>query len=110
MVPSAYIIAVPPSRLSIRRAKTPSYIQVITLDPDAIDEKELVEQIKDADILLLYRGGRIPEQALREATKLRLIQTMGQGTDNIPIRIASEKGILVCNSGGINQVAVAGRN
>ena len=32
---------------------------------------------------------------------------MGQGTDNIPIRIAAEQGILVCNSGGINQVAVA---
>ena len=87
-------------------AMAPSNLRVAVADPDA-GEEELAEPIQDADFLVTYRGGRVPEQVIRKAKRLKLIQDMGQGTDHIPERLASEIGIPVANSGGANAIAVA---
>jgi phosphoglycerate dehydrogenase-like enzyme len=65
------------------------------------------ELLQDADFLVLYCRWRVPDQVIRRARRLKLIQTMGQGTDHIPVQLASELGIPVANSGGANAVAVA---
>jgi len=87
-------------------AMAPSNLRVVVADPDA-GEEELAEHIQDADFLVTYRGGRVSEQVIRRARRLKLIQDMGQGTDHIPERLASELGIPVANSGGANAIAVA---
>lgn len=87
-------------------AAAPSNLQVVVADPDA-GEEELAEQVQDADFLVTYRGGRVPDQVVQRAKRLKLIQDMGQGTDHIPERLASELGITVANSGGANAIAVA---
>jgi len=87
-------------------AMAPSSLRVVVVDPDA-GEEQLAEHIQDADFLVTYRGGRVPDQVIRSAKRLKLIQDMGQGTDHIPERLASELGIPVANSGGANAIAVA---
>ena len=49
---------------------------------------------------------RFPDEIV-QGSKLKLIQTIGQGTDHIPVHLASKRGIFVANSGGVNAVAVA---
>jgi len=87
-------------------AMAPFNLRVVVADLDA-GEEELAEHIQDADFLVTYRGGRVPDQVIRRAKRLKLIQDMGQGTDHIPERLASELGIPVANSGGANAIAVA---
>ncbi len=90
-------------------AAAPPNWQVITPDLRSSDE-EFIEQVRDADFLVCTRSGhpkgRFPDQIVQGA-KLKLIQTLGQGTDHIPVRLALERGIPVANSGGANAVTVA---
>jgi phosphoglycerate dehydrogenase-like enzyme len=65
-----------------------------------------VDQLKDADFLIPLRIV-IPDRALREAEKLRLIQLFSQGYDRIQTDLTSELEIPVSNVGGINAIAVA---
>ncbi|MFC2041096.1 2-hydroxyacid dehydrogenase [Chloroflexota bacterium] len=91
-------------------AGAPPNCQVVILDPNSTDE-EFIEQVRDADFLVCSRTGhpkgRFPDQMIREATRLKLILSLGQGTDQVPMRIALERGIPVVNSGGANAIAVA---
>jgi phosphoglycerate dehydrogenase-like enzyme len=94
-------------------AECPSNLEVVMAlaDPNAsqkkIDEAFASEQLRNADFLVLFGRWRVPDEALRGARHLKLIQTLGQGTDHIPVRLASELGISVANSGGSNAVSVA---
>ena len=101
-----WIARVEPELRDIFIAEAPSDLQVVMADPNR-SEEEIAEQVRDADFLVLYRSGRVPDQVVRRARQLKLIQTLGQGTDHIPVRLASELGIPVANSGGANAVAVA---
>ncbi|MFC1966743.1 hypothetical protein ACFLWI_07395, partial [Chloroflexota bacterium] len=74
------------------------------------NEEEVIKQSQDADFLLISGAAhpkrRYPDQIVQGA-KLKLIQTIGQGTDHIPMRLAFERGIPVANSGGANAIWVA---
>ncbi len=91
-------------------AAAPPNCQVVTLDASSGDE-EYIKQVRDADFLVCatsgHPKGRFPDQMIREARRLKLIQALGQGTDAVPKRLALERGIPVANSGGANAVAVA---
>ena len=94
-------------------AECPSNLEVVMAlaDPDA-SEKEIAkafgsEELREADFLVLFGRWRVPDEAVRGARHLKLIQTLGQGTDHIPVRLASELGIPVANSGGSNAISVA---
>jgi phosphoglycerate dehydrogenase-like enzyme len=84
----------------------PTGWQVTLVNPNQ-GEQRIAEQIEDADFLVTYRCGRIPESVVQRAKRLKLIQVMGQGTDHIPVRLALEKGIHVANTGGANALSVA---
>ncbi|MFC1966242.1 2-hydroxyacid dehydrogenase [Chloroflexota bacterium] len=90
-------------------AGAPPNWQVVTPDLHSTDE-EFVEHARDADFLVCTKSGhpkgRFPDQIMQGA-KLKLVQTIGQGTDHIPMRLALERGIPVANSGGANAIAVA---
>ncbi len=86
--------------------EVPTGWQVTLVDPDQ-GEQQVAEQLEDADFIVTYRSGRISERVVRQAKHLKLIQTTGQGTDHIPVRLAIEKGIYVANTGGSNALAVA---
>lgn len=57
--------------------------------------------------VLLPSNARIDEQVLAAAPRLRLIQQPAVGTDSIDLAGCRARGIPVCNSPGMNHVAVA---
>ena len=86
-------------------SKAPEQFELKELGVEA-SEQEVVDQLKDADFLIPLRIV-IPDRALHEAGKLRLIQLFSQGYDRIQMDLTSELKIPVSNVGGINAIAVA---
>lgn len=101
-----FMARVEPELRDVFIAEAPADLCVVAVDP-RVGKEEIAAQVRDADFVVTYRSGYIPEEVVRGAGRLKLIQTMGQGTDHIPKRVASERGIYVANSGGVNAVAVA---
>jgi D-3-phosphoglycerate dehydrogenase len=67
-------------------------------------EEDLLPLIDDVDVLVSVRATR---KMIEKAKKLKLIQALGTGVDEIDIEAATERGIVVCNAVGLNAVAVA---
>jgi hypothetical protein len=69
-------------------------------------ETKVAKELEDAEYLLCS-GGRVPQQLIENAWKLKLIQSGGQDTGHLPVKYALEKGIFVANAGGANAIAVS---
>jgi D-3-phosphoglycerate dehydrogenase len=80
-------------------------IQCITVAED--DLGAFTTQIKDADALLLSTAFQVTGDVLATAEKLKVISRTGVGVDNVDVKIASEKGILVLNTPDANSISVA---
>ncbi len=70
-------------------------------DPPIPTPGEVVELIKDADIVYTLPANPVNGDAIRGAKKLRFIATMGTGYDNIDIAAARERNIPVTYAPGI---------
>ena len=70
------------------------------------DHNELVEAVKDVNALIV-RSDKINEKVLNAAKELEIIVRGGAGYDNIDLKLASEKDIVVMNTPGQNSNAVA---
>jgi D-3-phosphoglycerate dehydrogenase len=76
--------------------------------PDQVAKKEqLVEQLKDADALIVRSAVYVDAALLEHTDKLRVIGRAGVGVDNIQLEAATRKGIAVMNTPGANAIAVA---
>lgn len=76
-------------------------------DPTAGAER-LAEAITKADPeVLIVRSSKVTAAALAGAKRLRLIIRAGAGVDNIDTPAATARNIRVCNTPGMNAVAVA---
>lgn len=71
--------------------------QVETLK-SALDEKELIEKIKDVSILGIRSKTRVTENVLRSAKKLKSVGAFCIGTDQIDLNGATEYGISIFNA------------
>jgi phosphoglycerate dehydrogenase-like enzyme len=78
-----------------------------TLVNQADGEPKLLSEVNDADYLISLMGGRPSVKVLENAKHLKLLQTMGQGTEHLPVKRALELGIPVANAGGANAMSVA---
>lgn len=67
---------------------------------------EIAAEIVDADFLVLHKE-RLPADALRGATKLKLIQHLGQDYRGVPMDAARELGVPVAATPLINYITVA---
>lgn len=56
---------------------------------------------------VIVGGEKVPTSVMEAAGELRVISVHGVGTDNIDLKVATERGILVCNAPGANTNAVA---
>lgn len=63
--------------------------------------------LSDADGLILRTNIRITEEILAAAPKLKIIARTGVGVDNVDVAAATERGIMVCNTPGVNANSVA---
>jgi hypothetical protein len=69
---------------------------------------ELVDRIRDADIVLNIRAtSRFTAEVLGQCPRLRLISIWGTGTDNVDLAAARARGIRVTNTPGVAAIAVA---
>ena len=96
---------VSPATLAILQ-KEPGWNVVI---PDAATGKvkNLKEELKDADALIVRSAVQADAALLENAPKLRVIGRAGVGVDNIDTATATHRGIVVMNTPGANAVAVA---
>jgi phosphoglycerate dehydrogenase-like enzyme len=79
-------------------------------DTIAIDgkmpEAQQIEAVREADFIMLYRA-KLSENMLRAATKVRLVQLLAAGYDDMNLPLMRELGIACANNGGANSWAVA---
>jgi D-3-phosphoglycerate dehydrogenase len=68
---------------------------------------ELVDDLADADALLVRSATRVDSRLLAAAPHLRVVARAGAGVDNVDVAAASARGILVVNAPGANSISVA---
>lgn len=78
----------------------------ITLKDD-FSREELAEALKDADALIVRSGTKVTADLIKDSQRLRIIGRAGAGVDNIDVRAATEKGIIVVNSPEGNTISAA---
>ncbi len=78
--------------------------------PETSSEDELIRLVKNADVIVLAMGSRIPRKVLEAADNLKLVQTTGAGVDKMPpdsFDHLKENNIYLSNTSGANAIAVA---
>jgi len=70
-------------------------------------DSELASIIKDYDALMIRSGTQVTEEIINSSNKLRIIGRAGVGVDNVDVKAATQKGVLVVNSPGGNTIAAA---
>jgi D-3-phosphoglycerate dehydrogenase len=63
--------------------------------------------MKDAKAIILRTGIEITEELIKEADDLWTISRTGGGVDNVDLRAATEQGVIVTSSLGVNTTTVA---
>lgn len=84
----------------------PGDLEIVKMDVQASEEAQS-EVLKDADVLFFVFGGKMPDAVLRQATRLRFIQTMSAGYDYLNLDLIKELEIPLATSGDMNSPAVA---
>jgi phosphoglycerate dehydrogenase-like enzyme len=74
--------------------------------PAKISDEEKIPLAREADFIVLHPA-KLSGAVVREAKKLRLLQLLTAGYDEIDLRLASELNIPVATNGGTNAWAVA---
>ena len=74
----------------------------LSVDDKPYSKKQLIEVVKEADILVPTVTDKIDNEVLGNASsKLKLIANFGNGIDHINIEIAQKKKIIVTNTPGV---------
>ena len=71
------------------------------------NKEELLELVKDAEVLLVRSGTQVTADVLAAAGKLKLVGRAGTGVDNIDIVAATKRGVMVMNTPGANTISAA---
>ncbi|HET9664126.1 MAG TPA: NAD(P)-dependent oxidoreductase [Burkholderiales bacterium] len=74
----------------------------------AHEEAELIRRISDARVAINIRAhARFTDAVFQSCPALRMVSIWGTGTDNIDLDAAARRGVTVCNTPGVNAIAVA---
>jgi D-3-phosphoglycerate dehydrogenase / 2-oxoglutarate reductase len=71
------------------------------------DRAQLLAALPAYDALVVRSGTKVNAEALAAGAKLRVVGRAGTGVDNIDVKAATERGIIVVNAPASNSVAVA---
>ena len=83
----------------------PADFEIVVHPIDTDDEKK-ISLVGDADFLLLFPG-RLSGAVLKAAKKVKLIQLVSAGFDELDLELCRKLGIQVANNGGTNAQDVA---
>src|SRR4051812_21118841 len=77
-------------------------------DPKLVDRPgDLVQQLGDADALVVRNRTRVGPILLAAAPRLRVVGRLGVGLDNIDVAACQARGVAVVPATGANALAVA---
>ncbi len=80
-------------------------IQVIRHSPKTIDD--VIAALHDCDGALVSTQPLTDRRVLETCSKLKVVSRMGVGVDSIDLKAATELGVVVCNTPGVNTTEVA---
>lgn len=103
------VVAYVPVKSVVHRvveANSPDGWNVVMLDPPTTTEEVLRAAVSDADFLMFF-GSRVSADTLSAGRRLKLLQTLHAGFDNVPVSEAGELGIAVATASGTNSQGVA---
>lgn len=69
--------------------------------------QELKDIIKDYNALIVRSATKVTEEIIGAADKLKIIGRAGVGLDNVDLKAATQKGIIVMNAPGGNTISTA---
>ena len=72
-----------------------------------LPEAELIKIIGDYEGLVVRSATKVNANILKHATKMRVVGRAGVGVDNIDIKEATKRGVMVMNTPGGNTVSTA---
>ena len=72
-----------------------------------LSRAELIDVIGDYDALIIRSATKVDGDVLNAASRLRVIGRAGIGIDNVDVRGATEKGVIVMNTPQANAIATA---
>ncbi len=72
-----------------------------------IPKAELLEKIKDYDVLVVRSGTKVTEDVVDRGINLKMIARVGVGVDNVDVDAATRRGIVVINSPDASSISVA---
>src|SRR5437868_12812640 len=61
------------------------------------DEGEVIRQTPDADVLIFFHEVRLTDRSFAQLPRCKGMIRCGVGVDNIDVRAAGARGIVVCN-------------
>ena len=77
------------------------------IEKECTNEKEYIELLKDVDGALIYIHPPTTRKVMEETKHLKVISRGGVGVDSVDLDAATELGICVCNTPGVNTTEVA---
>ncbi|MFH1877830.1 MAG: phosphoglycerate dehydrogenase [Candidatus Omnitrophota bacterium] len=72
-----------------------------------LSENELVKKIKGYDALIVRSGTVVTKKIIEASDKLKIIGRAGVGLDNVDVKAASKKGVVVMNAPSGNTISTA---
>lgn len=72
-----------------------------------LTHEELLQEIAQADALLVRSATKVTAEVIEAAPRLQVIGRAGVGVDNIDVEAATRRGVVVCNSPEGNTIAAA---
>ncbi len=88
--------------------KLKRYGELRIYNTKAESQKEFIERIKEANIVLNIRAySKFTDEVLRSSTELKMISIWGAGTDHVDLRTARELGIVISNTHGSSTISIA---
>ncbi len=85
-----------------------AYGEVAVYGSRAADRAELLSRLAGAEVAINVRAYTVFDAELLDALpNLRLISILGTGTDNVDLRAAAERGVVVTNTPGASTYSVA---
>jgi phosphoglycerate dehydrogenase-like enzyme len=104
---SPRIVVVPPSFAEIAglaRRMAPAGFELVTTRND---RGEIEAAVGPAEYMVCYPGAPSDDAFFRAAPKLKLVQLLSAGYDDVDIEAARRAKVPVCNNGGANAISVA---
>lgn len=95
-----------PGLIEMNRKKLAAQGCELVAYPKTTDKEKLVEEIRDADVVMLANTP-LPADVLERAPNVKFIDVAFTGVDHIPMADAKKRNILVSNASGYADQAVA---